>query len=59
MAAEDGKLAIDLAEYPYPDWAKNSVHLPHDLHAADFRLLVPTGIAEPPENANSQCDWCD
>ena len=46
VAAEDGKLAIDLAEYPYPDWAKNSVQLSRDLQAADFRLLVPTGIAE-------------
>ncbi len=46
VAAEAGKLAIDLAEYPYPDWAKNSVHLPHDLQAADFRLLVPSEIKD-------------
>jgi len=46
VAAEAGKLTIDLAEYPYPDWAKNSVHLSRDLQAADFRLVVPRGIAE-------------
>jgi adenine deaminase len=46
VVAEDGKLAIDLDEYPYPNWAKNSVHLPRDLQAADFRLVVPGEIAK-------------
>lgn len=36
-----GVWQLDLAEYAYPDWALNSVHLGHSLTAADFRLPAP------------------
>lgn len=38
VAAEDGKLVIDLPAYPYPDWATDSVSLGGGLTAKDFRL---------------------
>jgi adenine deaminase len=41
VAAEDGHLLIDLPEVQYPDWALQSVHIPHPLTAADFRLPAP------------------
>ena len=41
MVAEDGKLLIDLPAYPYPDWAVHSMHIGHELSAADFRLASP------------------
>ncbi len=41
LIAEDGQLLIDLPEYPYPDWARQSVHLGHPLTADDFRLPAP------------------
>ena len=41
IAAENGALRLDLPDYPYPNWAVNSVHLKRKLTAADFRLLSP------------------
>jgi adenine deaminase len=41
VIAEDGILTIQLPEYDYPDWAVESVHLGHPLHAIDFRLPAP------------------
>jgi adenine deaminase len=40
LAAQSGRLGIDLPAYEYPDWAKNSVNLGKPLTAADFRLPV-------------------
>jgi adenine deaminase len=45
VVADEGSLTVDLAEYPYPDWAIHSIHLPRELHADDFRLVVPKDIA--------------
>lgn len=39
--AESGKLLIELAEFPYPDWALNSVKLVKSLTEDDFRLAAP------------------
>ncbi len=41
LIAEDGRLLIHLPAYPYPEWARNSVHLKRPLTAADFRLPAP------------------
>ncbi len=38
LLAEEGRLLIDLPSYPYPRWARQSVHLARALTAADFRL---------------------
>jgi adenine deaminase len=40
IAAENGRLLIDLPAYPYPDWATQSVHLARLLTADDFRLPI-------------------
>jgi len=41
IAAQDGKVVIDLPSYPYPEWATQSVHLAAELKPGDFRLQVP------------------
>jgi adenine deaminase len=41
VVAENGQLLIELASFPYPEWATNSVHLARPLTAEDFRLAVP------------------
>jgi adenine deaminase len=41
VVADDGQLLIELPEVQYPDWALQSVHIPHPLTAADFRLPAP------------------
>jgi adenine deaminase len=41
VIAEEGKLAIDLPAYKYPDWAVQSIHLGHPLQKSDFTLLAP------------------
>ncbi len=41
LIAQDGQLLIDLPAYPYPEWARQSVHLGHPLTADDFRLPAP------------------
>jgi adenine deaminase len=40
IAAENGQLVIDLPAYTYPDWATHSIHIPHPLSAADFKLAA-------------------
>lgn len=40
IAAENGKLTIDLPEFTFPEWVLSSVHLPRPMVASDFRLLV-------------------
>jgi adenine deaminase len=47
VAAQDGKMLIDLPSTTYPEWVLNSVHIPHPLTAADFRLpaRIPQGTA--------------
>lgn len=41
VAAQDGRLLLELPVFPYPDWATHSVHLPRPLTAEDFRLAAP------------------
>ena len=38
LAAENGKLRIDLPKVEYPAWATQSIHLKHALSRKDFRL---------------------
>ncbi len=45
LAAQEGRLLIELPAYPYPTWAKNSVHLPRAVVGEDFRLAVPEALA--------------
>jgi adenine deaminase len=41
VVAENGRLLIDLPAYPYPDFAKNTVHLGKTLVADDFNIIAP------------------
>jgi adenine deaminase len=41
VVAKDGRLIIDIPQYPYPDWAMNSIHLGHPIQPVDFRLSAP------------------
>jgi adenine deaminase len=41
IAAEGGKLLVDMPAFTYPEWATQSVHLSRELKAEDFRL--PSG----------------
>ena len=41
VAAESGRLLIDLPEITYPKWALNSVHLLRPVTAESFRLTTP------------------
>jgi adenine deaminase len=40
IAAENGKLLIQLPEIDYPEWVRKSVHLKRPLKADDFRIPV-------------------
>ena len=40
IAAENGKMCIDLPAHDYPAWVKNSVHQPRLKTAADFALTA-------------------
>jgi adenine deaminase len=43
VAAENGKLLLDLPSFTYPDWATQSVRIGRQLTARDFRLEAPSG----------------
>jgi adenine deaminase len=43
VAAQDGRLLLELPSVTHPEWALHSVHLPHPASAADFRLAAPAG----------------
>jgi adenine deaminase len=45
VLAENGKLAIELPKFKYPEWATNSVHLKRLLTADDFGLRVSNKFA--------------
>jgi adenine deaminase len=45
IAAEGGRILLDLLPFAYPDWATHSVHLPRPLTVADFRLVIPDHLA--------------
>lgn len=40
LVAENGRLVIDLPEYPYPDWVKHTVIMKRDLVREDFKLTT-------------------
>jgi adenine deaminase len=42
IAAENGRLRLELPPFAYPDWAIHSVNLPRPLKASDFHLPPPT-----------------
>jgi adenine deaminase len=46
LAAEDGKLLLDLPSVPYPEWAMHSIHLRQPATARSFRLEARMGGAE-------------
>jgi adenine deaminase len=41
VVAKDGNVIAQIPPYPYPVWARNSVHLPRKLTAQDFSLKAP------------------
>lgn len=43
ILAEGGELQVELPAYPYPQWARQSVHLGKKLKAADFSIPVAAG----------------
>jgi adenine deaminase len=45
VAAENGRLLLDMPEVNHPDWAKHSVNLPRRLEARDFKLNTADGKA--------------
>ncbi len=40
LTARFGKLLVEIPAYPYPDWAKKSVHLAQPIKSNDFKLFV-------------------
>jgi len=40
VAAIDGELAEQVERFYYPDWAKNTVHVPHTIGPDDFKVRV-------------------
>ncbi len=46
VAADNGKLLLEMPKPKYPAWAVNSVHLKKELSADDFRLHVPQTAAK-------------
>jgi adenine deaminase len=40
LVAENGRCLVERKPYPYPDWAKKSVHVDRTLTAKDFRIPV-------------------
>lgn len=44
IAAEAGRILLDLKPFDYPDWATHSIHLLRPLSAADFRLTIPESL---------------
>lgn len=47
VAAIDGKLVEPVEKYDYPDWAKNTIHVPSTISPDDFKIKVleESGIA--------------
>jgi adenine deaminase len=43
VIVEYGKWKMELPAFPYPAWAKNSVHVKQELDAKDFVLRAPKG----------------
>lgn len=43
IVARDGECLVDCPHYPWPDTARQTVHLSHALTAADFEIPAPSG----------------
>jgi adenine deaminase len=43
ILAEYGKLTAEIAAYPYPETARNTVHMQRNLAAVDFDIKSPAG----------------
>jgi adenine deaminase len=41
LIAKNGKLRVDLSEYPYPDWATKSIQIGKTAEASDFKIRSP------------------
>jgi adenine deaminase len=46
VVAEDGRIAVDIPAYAYPDFAMHTVKLGRTLRAADFDIAAPDGADE-------------
>ena len=46
LAAEGGKLVIDIPPYDYPESARNTVHVGRKVEAKDFDIKAPAGANE-------------
>jgi adenine deaminase len=46
LAAEAGKLVIDIPPYEYPEHARNTVHVGRRIDASDFDIKAPSGANE-------------
>jgi adenine deaminase len=46
LAAEAGKLVIDIPPYDYPESARNTVHVGRTIEARDFDIKAPNGANE-------------
>lgn len=45
LAAQKGRLLLQMPVFSYPDWATNSVHLARPLTSGHFRLQAPDGAS--------------
>ena len=43
LVAQNGECLVDCPHYPWPDTARQTVHLGHTLSAADFEIAAPEG----------------
>ncbi|MTH99119.1 adenine deaminase [Roseibium sp. RKSG952] len=43
IVAENGAITVDCPHYDWPDRARNTVHLGHQLSAGDFEIEAPAG----------------
>ncbi|WP_050605939.1 adenine deaminase [Ruegeria sp. 6PALISEP08] len=43
VVAENGVIAVDCPHFDWPEKARNTVHLGHDLSSADFEIKAPNG----------------
>ena len=43
VVAENGAITVDCPHYDWPDRARNTVHLGHQLNAGDFEIEAPAG----------------
>jgi adenine deaminase len=54
VAAENGRVMVELPNVTYPEWVTHSVHLKRPLRAEDFRIEVPTSQTPIPAGERSK-----